>query len=156
MTCFIWSEEFELGIDIIDHQHQRIVAYINQTYAISSSNHSALGSTDVKTILASLVDYTLSHFAFEEALMEEAEYPDLSEHQLAHHQFSELIENFKLRFEQGEDVSQQLARVLQHWLIQHIMTEDKCYAELVKQKLLGIEPERHRLWIKNAVSRYFQ
>lgn len=163
MTRFVWSEEYDLGIDIIDHQHQRIVGYINQIYDISASNPHVQSSgaatdtgTDIRSVLASLVDYTLSHFAFEESLLEEAGYPELAEHQLVHRQFSNLIESLKLRSEQGEEVSQKLARLLQQWLIQHIMTEDKGYAELVKQRLLGIEPDRHRYWVTQAVSRYFQ
>lgn len=159
MTRFVWSEEFELGIDIIDHQHQRIVEYINQIYDIAAAEPNTVkveNTAEIKQVLASLVDYTVSHFAFEEALMEEADYPELSEHQLVHRQFTGLIENLKARCEQGEEVSQKLATVLQQWLIQHIMTEDKGYAELVKQQLLGIEPEQHRHWVTEAVSRYFQ
>ncbi|GAB3110986.1 bacteriohemerythrin [Aestuariicella hydrocarbonica] len=164
MSRFVWSKEFELGIDIIDHQHQRIVDYINQIYDISLKAQGTCGSVevtdadtaDLKAVLASLVDYTLSHLAFEEALMEEAEYPELSEHQLVHRQFSELIGSLKARFDQGEEVSQRLASVLQHWLIEHIMTEDKRYAELVKHKLLGIEPDKHRHWVQQALSRHFQ
>lgn len=164
MPRFVWSKEFELGIDIIDHQHQRIIDYINQIYDISVMAQGASESVevtdadtaDLKAVLASLVDYTLSHLAFEEALMEEAEYPELSEHQLVHRQFAKMIENFKTRFDEGEEVTQKLARMLQHWLVEHIMTEDRRYVDLVKRKLLGIEPEKHRHWVQQALSRHFQ
>ncbi|MGY8776190.1 hypothetical protein [uncultured Spongiibacter sp.] len=32
MSRFVWSPEYELGIEVIDHQHQRIIEYINQIY----------------------------------------------------------------------------------------------------------------------------
>ncbi len=153
MPRFVWSKEYELGIEVIDQQHQRIVDYINQVY---DARAEVIGQRQLKHVLTDLVDYTLSHFAFEEAMMEEADYPELAEHKLTHDHFSRLIEAMKVRFEAGEPVAEELALVLQRWLIDHIMSDDKSYAELVKQRLLGIQPEQQQHWVRQAVARYFQ
>src|SRR5690606_429187 len=92
---------------------------------------------EVYEVLNNLVDYTLSHFAFEETLLEDAGYADLAQHQALHGNFTRLIDDIKGRFQRGEAVSNQLAGLLQDWLISHIMTEDKKYVALVKKKLLG-------------------
>ena len=68
MSRFVWSPEYELGIEVIDHQHQRIIEYINQIY---DARRRAAAQDSLAAILPNLVDYTLSHFAFEEALLEE-------------------------------------------------------------------------------------
>lgn len=152
MARFVWSPEYELGIEVIDHQHQRIIEYINQIYDARSR---AAAQDSLATILPNLVDYTLSHFAFEEALLEVVDYPELREHQLTHQHFAELIRAMKQRFDGGEMVAGELAMVLQQWLIDHIMTDDQQYAPRVKQRLLGTQAEHHN-WVQQAVARYFQ
>lgn len=132
MARFAWSTKYELGIDVIDFQHQRIVHYINRLYGIPASEK---GDAEVHEVLSHLVDYTLSHFAFEETLLDDVAYPELSQHLQLHQNFSQLIDDIRGRFQRGEAVSNQLAGLLQDWLISHIMTEDKKYAELVKLKL---------------------
>ncbi|WP_022958084.1 bacteriohemerythrin [Spongiibacter tropicus] len=153
MSRFVWSPEYELGIEVIDHQHQRIIEYINQIYDARSR---AAAQDSLAVILPNLVDYTLSHFAFEEALLEEVDYPELSEHQLTHQHFAKLIGAMKARFDRGEAIAEELATILQHWLIDHIMSDDQQYAPVVKQRLLGIQPDQQQSWVRQAVSRYFQ
>lgn len=133
MARFDWSSKYELGVEVIDYQHQRIVHYINQLYAIPQSPQ---GHEEVYEVLSNLVDYTLSHFVFEEALLEEVDYSELPQHQQLHQNFSHLIDDIRGRFQRGEAVSNQLAGLLQDWLISHIMTEDRKYAPLVRQQLL--------------------
>lgn len=133
MARFDWSSKYELGVEVIDHQHQRIVHYINQLYAVPPSQQD---KEAVYEVLNNLVDYTLSHFVFEEALLEEVDYSELAQHQQLHQNFSHLIDDIRGRFERGEAVSNQLAGLLQDWLISHIMTEDRKYVPLVQQQLL--------------------
>jgi len=77
MAFLAWSRELDTGIDIIDSQHKRIVEYINALHETQES----LDRAKVGDIINELVDYTVSHFAFEESLMENAGYPFLAPHQ---------------------------------------------------------------------------
>lgn len=133
MTNLVWSKEYELGIDVIDRQHQRIVHYINQVYDAAQNGAE---TQQLQVVLHNLVDYTFSHFAFEESLLEESAYTDLQAHKLTHENFSQLIDTLKQRFDQGEAVASELASLLQDWLINHIMNEDVAYVQQVKQTLL--------------------
>ena len=153
MPKLLWSPEYELGLEVIDNQHQRIVNYINDIYDLADNAES---QDQLKQVLNNLVDYTLSHFAFEESLMEEALYADLQEHQLVHQNFSHLIEGLQQRFNQGEAIAHELATLLQEWLIKHIMTEDVAYVGIVKENLLGIPPEKHQSWVQSQLKKYFQ
>ncbi|SMF64477.1 hemerythrin [Alteromonadaceae bacterium Bs31] len=148
-----WSEQYEIGIPVIDRQHQRIVDYINQ---VQGQIESELDAEKMGEILNLLVDYTLSHFEFEEALMEEAHYEHLEEHQLSHKTFIGQIELLHQRFKNGENIAELLAQILLDWLLQHIRDDDASYAPIVKQHILGEAPESHAAWAKSAFLRYFK
>lgn len=65
-----WSDELVIGIPVIDAQHQRIVEYINTVEHVQKTK----SQKELLELMDELVDYTVSHFAFEESLMEEAGY----------------------------------------------------------------------------------
>jgi len=97
MTLLVWQAELETGIDVIDQQHQRIVALINQL-------GEAKDREGLATVLEELVDYTLSHFAFEEELMEESGYSFGPAHKRVHDMFVRRVSEYRMRFEAGEDI----------------------------------------------------
>ena len=61
-----WTNDLNTEIDVIDKQHRRIVDYINDL----ESAHGKQDRELVRQVLDDLVDYTMSHFAFEENLQE--------------------------------------------------------------------------------------
>ena len=80
-----------------------------------------------------LVDYTISHFAFEEALLQEAGYSKMKEHSKNHIEFSNKIFDYKDRSAKGEDVAQSLLDLLHDWLFGHILNEDALYVPTVSR-----------------------
>jgi len=126
-----WTSELELDIPVIDSQHHRIVDYINQVADILSSS----SNEDVFTVLDELVDYTLSHFAFEENLMEESGYPFLNAHKKVHRLFARRVSGFQQRAKAGEDITEELLHVLKAWLVNHIKCDDRDYAEAVRANM---------------------
>lgn len=133
-----WSKDLELGIGIIDSQHQRIVEYINEL-DLAVRNRSVAG---VGHVLDELVDYTLSHFAFEESMMEEAGYPFVNAHKKVHELFTRRVSNYQQKHKMGQDVAQELLNTLETWLINHIQHDDKDYAQSVQ---LSFETAAHRV-----------
>lgn len=151
MAHIEWNHDLEIGIGVIDGQHRRIVDYINTLDDVSRTPDREV----VGRVIGDLVDYTYSHFAFEEALMEEAGYGLLTIHQNTHKVFCERIDDFKKRFDDGADVAEPLAELLRTWLINHIVQDDRSYAGLVKEKMPRIEAGEHGNWLKNALTRFF-
>jgi hemerythrin len=151
MAHIDWTPDLEIGIGVIDGQHRRIVDYINTLDEVSRSPERKV----VGRVIGDLIDYTYSHFAFEEALMEQAGYGFLAIHQNTHKAFCERIDDFKNRFDEGADVAEPLAELLRTWLIDHIMQDDRSYAALVREKLPRIEAGAQGNWLKNAVNRFF-
>jgi len=132
MAKLQWTDDLNTGISVIDKQHQRIVEYINQLADARASGHQkeAIGK-----VIDELVDYTLSHFAFEESMQEEANYPFLKAHKKVHELFVKRVGEYQQRFKLGEDVSEELNNLLVTWLFNHIKRDDADYVESVKANM---------------------
>ena len=117
----IWNSTLDTGIDVIDSQHKRIVTYINALEQARIANDRAC----VGHVIEQLVDYTQSHFGFEESLMEEARYRFLKPHPKVHELFVRRVNGFTVRAAKGEDIAEELRTMLSTWLLNHIAHEDR-------------------------------
>ncbi len=147
----MWSPDLNTGIDVIDRQHQRILDYINQLEETKQHNDRQV----IKQVLEDLVDYTQSHFAFEESLQEEAGYKYAKPHQKVHQLFIRRIGEYQERFALGQDITEELHQVLVSWLINHIRRDDADYVGAVKQNMIGIIKEQEKKnvnWFKRWFS----
>jgi len=129
---FIWTEQLSIGIEVIDQQHRRIVEYINQLDDARSNGYSR---DEISWLINDLVDYTISHFGFEESLQEEANYPFIKSHKKVHELFAQRVSDYQTRFNKGEDVTKALNSLLVTWLFNHIKRDDADYVETVKLHL---------------------
>jgi hemerythrin len=135
-----WTSDLDTGIDVIDNQHKRIVDYINQLgVAIQQQNRISVGA-----VLDELVGYTVSHFAFEESLQEEAGYELAKPHKGVHEMFIKRIAKYQARHSAGEDIAKELHGMLSTWLIHHIKRDDMAYVSEVKDNILGIISDREK------------
>lgn len=126
-----WSTDLEIGIPVIDSQHQRIVEYINKV----EEAHLHHSHEEVLAVLDELVDYTVSHFAFEETLLEEAGYPFIKAHKKVHELFTRRVMEYQKNAREGNDVTMDLMHTLKSWLVNHIKHDDKDYSHLVASNL---------------------
>ena len=111
-----WSVEYNTGIDVIDDQHRRILDYINEIADLKHSHD----RVKMKEVLDNIIDYTQSHFTFEESLQEEANYKYRVPHKRVHDLFIKKIETYRERFELGHEIDKELHEALSKWLINHI------------------------------------
>lgn len=138
MAVLNWVPELDTGISEIDTQHKRIVDYINKLNDLRGSpDRAALGD-----VIGETVDYTLSHFAFEESMMESAGYMFSGPHKKVHDLFTRKVAEMQTRFDAGEDVSDELHAMLSRWLFNHIRNEDHGYIDAVKV-YLRMADQRH-------------
>jgi hemerythrin len=152
MAYLHWSSDLDTGIEVIDKQHQRIVDYLNELNSANENGDQAV----TNHVLGELVDYTLTHFAFEEELQEKANYPFLKAHKRVHEIFTRRVAEFQRRAADGENVAPELLSMLKIWLVNHIKGDDADYAECVKQNL-GLESSVDRTggWLGSALKRLF-
>jgi hemerythrin len=148
----VWTNDLNTGIEVIDNQHKRIVDYINQLAdAIQQLNRLAVGP-----VLDELVDYTVSHFAFEESLQEEAGYELAPLHKTAHDRFAKRVVKYQERHNAGEDIAIELHSMLNTWLVHHIKRDDMAYASEVKASIHGIISDRENKKDGGLFERFFK
>jgi hemerythrin len=151
MSYFEWSPELETGIPEIDEQHRKIVDYINQLAAARESHDSSA----VSNVLDRLVDYTASHFALEENLMESSSYASFHTHKSGHDLFVQNVLANKAELESGADITKQLLSTLKSWLMYHIKYDDANYVADVKRHLAE-KSQRESGWFSRLAHRFFK
>ena len=153
MSHLVWTDALNTGIEVIDNQHKRIVEMINQLHdANQGHSREAVGE-----VIENLVDYTLSHFAFEESLMEDAGYEFLRAHKRVHELFIKRVSEFRMRFQAGEDVGADLNGLLSRWLFNHIKSDDSAYVGAVKGSMQAITKDKSEgSWLSRSMKRFFR
>ncbi len=129
---FVWDDTFSVGIEEIDRQHRVLINMINEVnYNAKTNNNRHL----IGRILQGLVDYTGSHFGYEEGLLERNDYDDLVNHKEKHKKLIAQIIDLQDRFNlQEEGIVDELLVFLSNWLSEHIKGTDKQYAIVLTAK----------------------
>ena len=131
MKDFRWTSDLEIGIPPIDRQHKRIIKYIVELDSLGDNPN----CDKVEEILDKLVDYTLSHFAFEEELMEESNYMFVNAHKRVHALFVRKVSSYVTKFKSGENITGDLLITLKTWLLNHIKNDDRDYGKAVRSAM---------------------
>jgi hemerythrin-like metal-binding protein len=133
MAFIEWTSEFETGIERIDQQHKTLVEIVNK---FDEATRRGKGSQIMTEILCDLVGYTSEHFADEERLMEEVEYPKFKHHQNQHRQLLQKVERLQFEFDQqGKRITSEVREFLKNWLINHILKDDMAYVPSMVEKV---------------------
>ena len=148
---------FRTGIDAVDGQHQRLVDMVNQLDDVRKAPYKTGDDkkTAVGEIVSEMVDYTISHFAFEESLMEDAGYKFYNAHKRVHELLVQRAGEYKERWSSGEDIADELYEVLHRWLFNHIRNDDKAYASAILRRMKELDKSNGN-WLSKLVKRFFK
>jgi len=103
-----------------------------------------------------LIDYTQSHFSFEENLLQQVFYQYLPSHKGIHELFVKRLNEYRHRFERGESIENDLHRLLSKWLINHIQHDDQDYVNSVRENMLHYLQSQEKKKGKSWFSRFFK
>jgi hemerythrin len=132
---FEWKPEYAVGITSIDGQHQNLFAIARELYGAMGAGR---GKSAVGRILDRLIQYTATHFAYEERLMEEFRYPELAKHRHEHQKLTQQVQAFQADYTAGRvAMSIQLLQFLKDWLEHHIQRDDQAYAPFLKSRAVA-------------------
>jgi len=132
MSFLQWNESYSVQVESFDQQHQTLFRTINELHDALRAGH---GKDLVGTVLQRLIDYTASHFAAEEAVLERNGYPELATHRAAHKALVSQVLKFQKDFKAGSPgVAIELMQFLQKWLNEHIQNTDKKYGAFLNGK----------------------
>ncbi len=133
MALIEWDDSLKLRISSIDTQHQRLVGLINH---LDEAIKAGQGYQQLGEVLEELLDYTRTHFAYEEALLQKHGYPAYSGHKAEHDALTEKVFFLAGMFKEGDRSldSDQILAFLEVWVREHILEVDRAYAEFLKQR----------------------
>lgn len=126
MPYIDWSDEYSVGIRVIDNDHRELFDLVNQLHEGLESH---AGSAIIGQTTDRLIRYVKEHFKREEGLMFEYGYPGLEEHRRKHNEFVWLVSAIrKIVLECPHRLDgHKLLNFLSKWLTSHIMKTDREY-----------------------------
>jgi hemerythrin-like metal-binding protein len=129
---FSWKLTDSVDVELLDRQHQALFATVQELYdALARAD----GVAVAEDVFSRLVDYSSNHFAAEEALMKQHNYPRFKTHQFDHRNFSQQLLNFENDFRAGnQSVVATLLPYLQQWIKNHVQGADHQFGEFMKSQ----------------------
>lgn len=131
VPLFQWREEYEIGIGMADDDHRELLARADALYqAVSAGKARHL----IEQTMDFLIDYAESHFAREEDLMLQLNYPEYDIHKRKHRDLIDQVQGMKNRVMRREvDIDMEFLGFLKEWVINHILTEDRKMTPFLKK-----------------------
>jgi len=132
MSLIIWNDSLSVGINSIDDQHKKLVQMLNTLYDALEQNH---GKDVIQEIFEGLTIYTNKHFAYEEELFTEYNYPESASHIADHDTLIEEVMALKEKLENGDKkINIKVMSFLKEWLTNHILKTDMACSAFLKSK----------------------
>ena len=125
MALMQFSDKYHTGIAQVDNQHKKLFDLINE---LNDAMKQGKGSEVVGKTLDALMNYTVTHFKDEEALMVSKKYPGYLSHKMQHDQFVAKVKEMAEKQKAGRSLVQiEVSKFLADWLTGHIIKTDMMY-----------------------------
>ena len=127
-----WKNAYKQGIERLDTHHQKFHEIIN---AIAELDHEKSKEDKISLIFFKLMFYVENHFIDEENFMQEHNYPDFASHKEKHNVFIREVIKFQEEYQNGDKtVVERLYTSLTAWFDNHILVDDKVFADFLIKK----------------------
>lgn len=131
----IWNEDYRIGIDGIDRDHQHLLGMIN---ALVTAVRSDEGNHDIKEMLVEIAKEVREHFDYEEMLMVEHQYPFRVEHMAQHaayrNSINRLLCGLQIQVDKRDYLVLRINRLMLEWLVNHTIQIDRHLARFLKER----------------------
>lgn len=124
---FEMKDEYLTGIKIIDDEHKVLFQITQEAYEVLTDDFITDKFDNIVTIIQRLKEYTIKHFADEEAYMESINYKRMFTQKIEHAEFVEKLSqiDFESMDKNQTDALLKLLEFLGDWLVHHILEKDK-------------------------------
>lgn len=132
-----WKDEYMIGVDKIDKQHQELFNITNKAYDLLDDEFVIDKYDKIINIIEELKEYTIFHFKEEEEYMLSIKYKRYFAQKVEHDEFVKKINDVNLK---DIDVDQKkyltdLLEFVIDWISSHILGSDK----KITQKVVSIK-----------------
>lgn len=132
MALLTWTDDYSVKIKRIDDQHKNLVKLINDLH---EGMRSGKGKEALGTVLSELVEYTKTHFAAEEKMMQDHGYAGYLKQKIEHDALTKKVVEINANYQSGKTtLSIDVMSFLKDWLIKHIQGSDKLYSGYLNGK----------------------
>ena len=152
-TQFSWKEEYNLGVEVIDKEHQQLFRIVNRLLAFQQDEKNSQWACQEG--IKYFKTHAIQHFADEEAYMRSIHYEGLADHLRIHKDFRDVM---LPALEQELNQSQYDPKAVGHflgvctgWLIGHTMTEDMAITGKRPRKWENLLPGEERDAMKKVI-----
>ena len=122
MNYLQWREEFSIGVDSVDFEHQELMDMINMIYAELDNRRDV---EEIKRTMGEVHAEISAHFALEERIMRYARYAEFEEHKNDHENLLDQIRTMMEAIENDpENALDVLSETLADWFRSHFVTFD--------------------------------
>jgi hemerythrin-like metal-binding protein len=124
---FEWNAAtYGLNVPEMDSEHQVLIGYMNKLHEL---HRKGAPTADLRAALDTLVNYTVKHFADEEAYMAKTGFPAAKTHAGVHKQLLGQVGAHVETFRSAGKLSDEFFNFLTFWLKAHIRGVDAKYAK---------------------------
>lgn len=128
-----WIQEWESGQPEIDVQHRMLVAMANEYFAVALNPRTK--PDDALNMLASSLRELVSHFEFEERLLEQIGYPNVEQHRRIHLELLAKAATLRESYQEGKiKLPSFVSFLVDDVVIAHMLQEDQLYYPLIREK----------------------
>ncbi len=127
-----WTEKFRAGVEKLDAQHKELIEMVNelQRQITMGSSKEELGK-----VVNKIYEHKKAHFADEERLMLDHNYPKFEQHAKEHKDMLDRLSEFIEGVAAGDKiVSVELTGFLAEWLLDHIAQTDTLYGPFLNDR----------------------
>jgi hemerythrin len=122
MKFLEWNEQYSVGVDSVDYEHQNLIDMINMIYAELGDKRDI---AEIEKAMGDVHAEICAHFALEERLMREADYAEYYAHKNDH---EELLDQIRYMMDvisaDPERALDLLSDQLGDWFTKHFATFD--------------------------------
>ena len=126
-----WSPKVLLEIPELDEDHQRLLGRVDALIAAVASKAPA----GVRSALSELRSETEAHFAREETLMREAQYPRLEQHRARHQRLLRALKTLRFALDASGRLRLPLVPMnyIRRWFVAHVAGDDRMVASYLDE-----------------------
>lgn len=131
-----WKPTYAIGVEVIDEQHKKLFDLAEEAEELLKLPYYLDKYDEIIRIVQTLKDYVAYHFREEEKLLLEMKYNKFFGHKVHHEDFIIEINEIDI-YEIDRNQIRELLKItdlITKWLVQHVLGEDRVWAEFYKAK----------------------
>ncbi len=149
----VWSDEYNIGVDIIDKEHKRLFKIINKLFAFGEEEKKSQWACQEG--IKFFKEHAIKHFADEENYMMSINYAGYETHRQIHEGFRQktlpALEQELEHTNYSPGAVNHFLGVCAGWLIGHTLTEDQAIVGGGASKWTNLLPEEEHEAMKKAI-----